>query len=206
MRNEISERRPGLVKRPRRRYFPLGEELAVLTAHGGRCVYCLAPSQVKDHVIAVASGGDDDWRNLVPACDPCNERKGNRTVAQFAAYQLTERQPQGYYRFGQLTDESDHLRRMLALWSERIEITCVELLHQRRLDWFRSHFVSTHFNARTTPTIRVKAILCRSFFAGHIAAAEAAGWPTESRAPFRILQPRQWHEPLSDDPDDWRNL
>jgi 5-methylcytosine-specific restriction endonuclease McrA len=33
----------------------------------------------RDHVLPVSRGGDNRWRNVVTACSPCNNRKGNRT-------------------------------------------------------------------------------------------------------------------------------
>ncbi|MEG8277112.1 HNH endonuclease [Streptomyces sp. AHA2] len=197
----------GQQRRPRRRYFPLWEELAVLTAHGGRCVYCLAPSEVKDHVIPYARGGDDDLHNLAPACEPCNESKGNRTPMEFAALRLSPGHwgPRGHPGNGQLRDEFDRMRHTYMVWVDRIEFTHIELLNPRRRAWFKHDFRSTHFNAPTTPTIRVKAAICRAFYTHRIAAAEAAEWPTDSWPPFRIIQPRQWHAP-SDHPSDWRSL
>jgi 5-methylcytosine-specific restriction endonuclease McrA len=32
-----------------------------------------------DHVIPKSKGGDDSWENMVAACLPCNNRKGNRS-------------------------------------------------------------------------------------------------------------------------------
>ena len=32
-----------------------------------------------DHVMPKSRGGPDTWENLVAACTPCNNRKGNRT-------------------------------------------------------------------------------------------------------------------------------
>jgi 5-methylcytosine-specific restriction endonuclease McrA len=32
-----------------------------------------------DHVIPKSKGGDDSWDNLVAACLPCNNKKGDRT-------------------------------------------------------------------------------------------------------------------------------
>lgn len=32
-----------------------------------------------DHIIPKARGGEDSWMNLVAACLPCNNRKGDRT-------------------------------------------------------------------------------------------------------------------------------
>ncbi len=47
---------------------------------GWRCTYCgrrthdLSP----DHVRALAKGGTNEWRNIVPACPQCQLRKGAR--------------------------------------------------------------------------------------------------------------------------------
>ena len=33
----------------------------------------------RDHVVPVSRGGPNTWQNVVTACSPCNNRKGNRT-------------------------------------------------------------------------------------------------------------------------------
>lgn len=194
-------------QRPRRRYFPLWEELVVLTAHNGRCVYCLAPSEVKDHVIPYARGGDDDLHNLVPACVVCNLAKGDRTPLEFAALSLNPgvwrlaRHPGG----GRLRDELDDLRRRYEVWMERIEFTQLEVLNPRRRAWFRHDLTSTYFNSKTQPTIRVRAAIFRTIYARCIEAAGASGWTTKSRPPFRIIQQRNWGS-QSDHPSDWTSI
>ncbi|MFE3085698.1 HNH endonuclease [Streptomyces albidoflavus] len=193
----------------RRRYFALWEELAVLTAHDGRCVYCLAPSQVKDHVIPFSRGGDDELHNLAPACNACNAVKNGRTPLEFAALTLNPGvwPAGGHPGGGRLRDELDDLRRRYEIWMERIEFTQVELLNPRRRAWFEHDTSRTYFNARSTPTIRVKAAICRAFGIASVAdAAEATGWPTDSFPPFRVIQPRNWHEPLSEAPSDWHRV
>jgi 5-methylcytosine-specific restriction endonuclease McrA len=50
------------------------------------CQYCnrhrteLRPREflTRDHVIPLSRGGDNTWENVVTACSPCNNRKGNR--------------------------------------------------------------------------------------------------------------------------------
>lgn len=206
MTTQASGRSARRTPRPRRRYFPLWEELAVLTAHGGRCVYCLAPSEVKDHVIPYARGGDDDLHNLAPACVACNEAKGDRTPLEFAALRVNPGVwgPPGHPGNGRLGDEFERLRHSYTVWMDRLEFTHIELLHPRRRAWFQRDLSSTYFNAPSTPTIRVKAAIYRASQAHHLVAAEAAGWPSTAWPPFRVFRPRQWHEPLSEDPSDWR--
>ena len=36
----------------------------------------------RDHLVPISQGGDNHWENVVTACSPCNNRKGNRTPAQ----------------------------------------------------------------------------------------------------------------------------
>ncbi|MGK9475896.1 HNH endonuclease [Melioribacter sp. OK-6-Me] len=53
----------------------------ILKRDGHRCAYCGRgdlPLTV-DHVIPKSRGGTDTWENLVAACLPCNNRKGDRT-------------------------------------------------------------------------------------------------------------------------------
>lgn len=36
----------------------------------------------RDHVLPISRGGDNSWGNVVAACSPCNNRKGNRTPGE----------------------------------------------------------------------------------------------------------------------------
>ncbi|MGW5123807.1 HNH endonuclease [Streptomyces sp. NPDC004069] len=179
----------------------------MLSAHDGRCVYCLAPSEVKDHVIPYARGGDDDLHNLAPACTDCNFSKGDRTPLEFATLGLN---PgvwglAGHPGRGQLRDELDNLRRRYEIWIERIEFTQVELINPRRRAWFEHNLTSTYFNAKTQPTIRMKAAIFRAIYTRYIATAAATGWTINGSPPFRIIQPRKWgHE--SERPSDWVSI
>lgn len=44
----------------------------------------------RDHVVPVSQGGGNTWGNVVTACSPCNNRKGNRTPEQARMPILTE--------------------------------------------------------------------------------------------------------------------
>jgi 5-methylcytosine-specific restriction endonuclease McrA len=53
-------------------------------AYGERCAYCGQVTELtQDHVIPLAQGGEHTALNIVPACQPCNSRKGNRTPEQW---------------------------------------------------------------------------------------------------------------------------
>ena len=52
----------------------------VLRRDGHRCQYCGGTERLTiDHVLPKSRGGPDAWENLVAACVPCNNRKGNKT-------------------------------------------------------------------------------------------------------------------------------
>jgi 5-methylcytosine-specific restriction endonuclease McrA len=51
---------------------------SVFAAKGRRCHWCGAYATTVDHVVPLAIGGSHDLANLVPACQPCNSRRGAR--------------------------------------------------------------------------------------------------------------------------------
>jgi 5-methylcytosine-specific restriction endonuclease McrA len=53
--------------------------------NNGRCYYCGRKRRrlVKEHRIPLARGGTNDESNIVPACTPCNSRKGTLTDTEF---------------------------------------------------------------------------------------------------------------------------
>ncbi|NNF03635.1 MAG: HNH endonuclease [Rhodothermales bacterium] len=64
----------------------------VMRRDRGRCQYCGSRDRLTiDHVMPKSRGGKDTWENLVAACVPCNNRKGDRTPEE-AGYEL-ERKP-----------------------------------------------------------------------------------------------------------------
>ncbi len=53
----------------------------ILRRDNHKCAYCGRgdlPLTI-DHIIPRSKGGDDSWENLVAACLPCNNSKGDRT-------------------------------------------------------------------------------------------------------------------------------
>jgi len=69
------------VRVPRRLFLPLTRR-TVLSRDGYTCQYCGAQpvkSQLTvDHLVPRSRGGETDWKNVVTACVPCNQRKGQR--------------------------------------------------------------------------------------------------------------------------------
>lgn len=49
---------------------------------GYRCAYCGRPGNTIDHVHPQSRGGGTTWENCVTACQPCNQRKADRTPAE----------------------------------------------------------------------------------------------------------------------------
>ncbi|MCA9578129.1 MAG: HNH endonuclease [Polyangiales bacterium] len=60
--------------------------LNVLRRDGFACQYCGHEGTAKeltiDHVVPKARGGRTEWQNVVTACRPCNQRKGDRALAR----------------------------------------------------------------------------------------------------------------------------
>jgi 5-methylcytosine-specific restriction endonuclease McrA len=65
---------------------------------GYRCMYCGRHRQelkgreflTRDHVTPLSRGGTNSWQNVVTACSPCNNRKGNRLPAEAAMHPVQE--------------------------------------------------------------------------------------------------------------------
>lgn|SRR5262245_9116485 len=73
----IADRRRARVKGCAINDLTVADWLAILDEWGHRCAYCGATGVklTKDHVVALARGGDHTRANVVPACRPCNCRK-----------------------------------------------------------------------------------------------------------------------------------
>jgi 5-methylcytosine-specific restriction endonuclease McrA len=57
----------------------------VLGKFGGHCAYCgCKPEHLTfDHFKSVAQGGKNAVKNLMPACEDCNQAKGNMKLGRF---------------------------------------------------------------------------------------------------------------------------
>jgi 5-methylcytosine-specific restriction endonuclease McrA len=63
---------------------------------GYRCQYCNRHRQqlrgreflTRDHVVPISRGGDNRWQNVVTACSPCNNRKGNHLPVEVHMFPL----------------------------------------------------------------------------------------------------------------------
>jgi 5-methylcytosine-specific restriction endonuclease McrA len=55
----------------------------VLKRDNYRCQYCGSNKCLTlDHVIPVSKGGEHKWNKVVTACEPCNQRKRDRTPSE----------------------------------------------------------------------------------------------------------------------------
>ena len=69
------------VRIPGSRNVPLSRR-GVLRRDGFRCAYCNRSANTIDHVQPKSRGGRDTWQNLVACCLSCNNKKGDRTLAE----------------------------------------------------------------------------------------------------------------------------
>lgn len=51
---------------------------------GQRCVYCGVDGDLEiEHIVPISRGGTNSRTNLTLACRACNQKKGNKTAAEF---------------------------------------------------------------------------------------------------------------------------
>jgi 5-methylcytosine-specific restriction endonuclease McrA len=64
------------------------QEFADLCDHYGHlCFYCgQAVRLTADHIVPLTRGGSNYISNIIPACQPCNSRKGAKTLEEFLAF------------------------------------------------------------------------------------------------------------------------
>lgn len=64
----------------------LGKAVRERVLAAGKCAACgTTESLVIDHIVPVVRGGSCEMDNLQALCQPCNARKGRRTMAEFMA-------------------------------------------------------------------------------------------------------------------------
>lgn len=56
---------------------------AVFEAWDNCCGYCGKTANTLDHIVPVSHGGISETSNLLPACSPCNSKKGSYSVEQW---------------------------------------------------------------------------------------------------------------------------
>lgn len=67
----------------------LPKRVLIFRRDGWRCAYCARsfrdePSRLTlDHLVPRSRGGSNSARNLVAACAPCNEQRGNRPITEW---------------------------------------------------------------------------------------------------------------------------
>lgn len=61
---------------------PIWTKPGVLRRDNRQCGYCGHAANTVDHIVPASRGGRNKWTNTVAACDPCNQRKGDRTPAE----------------------------------------------------------------------------------------------------------------------------
>jgi hypothetical protein len=80
----------GLFKRRRKIKF---SRQNIYARDKGKCQYCglkVTPSEFTyEHVVPQSRGGKTNWENIVVACTPCNQRKGDKTPAEAGMRLLT---------------------------------------------------------------------------------------------------------------------
>ena len=115
----------------------------LLEKWGHKCAYCDAenvPLEV-DHIHPRSRGGSDRVSNLALACQPCNQRKANRDVAEFLAHDPKRLARIEAQRKAPLRDAAAVNSTRWALW-HRLKATSlpVEAATGGRTKWNRHRF------------------------------------------------------------------
>lgn len=83
------------VRVPGSRNIPVSRR-GVLRRDSNRCAYCSKSATTIDHVQPKSRGGTDSWENLVACCLRCNNKKGDRTLAEIGwSLSFSPRMPHG---------------------------------------------------------------------------------------------------------------
>jgi 5-methylcytosine-specific restriction endonuclease McrA len=83
------------VRVPGSRNIPVSRR-GVLRRDSNRCAYCSKSATTIDHVQPKSRGGTDSWENLVACCLRCNNKKGDKTLAEIGwTLGVTPRMPHG---------------------------------------------------------------------------------------------------------------
>jgi len=85
------------VRIPGSRLIPVSRR-GVLRRDNHRCAYCSKSANTVDHVQPKSKGGADSWENLVACCLKCNNKKGDKTLAEIGwDLKWTPRMPNGHH-------------------------------------------------------------------------------------------------------------
>lgn len=83
------------VRIPMSRLIPVSRR-GVLRRDNQHCAYCGGAANTIDHVQPRSRGGADSWENLVACCLRCNNKKGDRTLAEMGwTLRIRPRAPHG---------------------------------------------------------------------------------------------------------------
>ena len=83
------------VRIPGSRSIPVSRR-GVLRRDSHRCAYCGRSANTIDHIQPKSRGGSDTWENLVACCLRCNNKKGDKTLAEIGwEINYTPRMPNG---------------------------------------------------------------------------------------------------------------
>jgi 5-methylcytosine-specific restriction endonuclease McrA len=103
-------------------------------ACGMRCFYCLEPltlqEATKDHKLPRSRGGGDRIGNIVPACAPCNQKKGEMTAEEYL------RARHQFYREPQIRTANTFIS--MSQPSEEKTLLAELLLERADFSWWRS--------------------------------------------------------------------
>jgi 5-methylcytosine-specific restriction endonuclease McrA len=83
-------KKPDVIRLTRYEKLPSSEvkftKRNLFQTYGYKCAYCSHKFKSEDltyeHIVPRSKGGGTNWKNIVPACWPCNRKKADRTPAE----------------------------------------------------------------------------------------------------------------------------
>ncbi|WP_143616952.1 HNH endonuclease [Streptomyces alkaliphilus] len=173
----------------------------VLSANGGKCVYCDGRAETMDHVIPWSRGGPDDHYNLVPACDKCNDSKNDKTPIEWAVQKkFRERWPLRTRRWNShaLRGVHEEAQQACSELLDRLDMVQSEITDDRRSSWFFEHYWMYRRSTSTWLSVM------RRWSADSIEEAKANGWalpPKPKQNRYRVTR-KHLGKLLEEIPDD----
>ena len=128
----------------------------LLEKWGRRCAYCGrsdVPLEI-DHIVPRSRGGTDRVSNLTLACRECNQKKGNKTAAEFGYPHVEEQARQTYKQAAFMNSIRSYLSKSLSSFGIPVEYGTGALTkaNRIRLGFPKEHYFDACCVGESTPS------------------------------------------------------
>lgn len=106
------------IKQGRKARSPRYSRHGVLVRDNYTCAYCGNYANTIDHIIPQSEGGEGSYENCVAACERCNHKKSNKSLAQMGWTPNAKRVPPTIY--SNMLNKVRHNEELFNTWIEYI--------------------------------------------------------------------------------------